>query len=275
MIENQRIFYSDNGTLRDMSVNLNNFASGTEVIPLVATEDYIYIATDMPFNHKYFLVSTPNDVTSVVSVDIWWSRTWDPAFDVIDQTNGFKNSGILQWTSNRLHGWSSELDSQDVTGISVIGLYNMYWLRLKVSVSLKATTALQFVGNKFSNDTVLAAYYPDLSNSNLKTAFAAGKTTWDDQHFIASETIVRDLQKRNIIISQNQILSYEILKEAACHKVAEIIYTALGRSYDENRKQARKYYDETLNVKKFEVDLDADGRLSDCEKTNSTGYMTR
>jgi len=279
MIDIQRIFWNDDGTEKDLSVELNEWRSGSYTLPFVAADDRLYVACDLPFNHKYIEIDTANDQATSVSVETWYGNQWNAVVDLIDRTAlssaSLAQSGIIEWKTDRLKGWDRELDSDDVSGVSKVGIYDMYWIRMSFSADLNVNTALKYIGNKFSSDSVLYDYYPDLSNTSLKEAFEAGKTTWDDQHFIASEMVIRDLKKRNIIISQNQILDYEKFKEPTIHKVAEIVYWALGRQFDDNRTKARAYYDEAINLKFFGVDLNRDGNQSDREKSTQTGYLRR
>ena len=71
MDRTQRIIWSDNGTLRDISAVLNDFRRGTQVLALVGAEDKIYVASEMPFNHKYFDVSVANAVACDITVKTW------------------------------------------------------------------------------------------------------------------------------------------------------------------------------------------------------------
>jgi hypothetical protein len=280
MLSNQRILLNDNGTEIDYSVVLNNFRTGTATINYTLSEDYLYIASDLPFTSRYFFVSTPNDVTSTVKVQIWSNaREWIDAVDVIDGTStggkSLAQSGIIQWKTPLLQGWNVEQNSEDVTGISKVGIYNCYWCRISWSATLKVTTALKYLGFKFSEDYQLTDYYPDFSNTNLKTAFEAGKTTWDDQHFASAEAIIRALRSGNIVKSPNQILNYEIFVEASIHKTAAFIYSGLGKSYKEDAEKAEKKYIDAMKLNYFDVDLNADGDLSPTEKTDSARFFTR
>jgi hypothetical protein len=279
MIQNQRIIFSKNGVNTDLSLDLNDFRSGASVINYEVGTDYLYIASELPFNHKYFNVSVANDVSAIAAVDIWYSRTWNAAVDIIDRTavsgKSLAQSGVIEWTTNRLKGWTSERDSEAVTGITLVGLYDFYWVRLKFNATLKATTALSYIGYKFSNDTALVDYYPDLANSKLKLAFETGKTSWDDQHLISAETIIRDLKKNGVIASSSQILAYEKFLEPSVHKVAELIFAGLGKAYREDSNEARRRYNEAMNVSFYDVDLDGDGRLSEVERRKTIGFMSR
>ena len=280
MIHNQRIIWSDDLTEKDLSVSLSDFLTSEETIALVAADDYIFIGSDFPFNHKYFLVTSENAGASVVTVEYWDGSNWREMIDVIDRTASsgvtLAQSGIMQWRIDRDEsGWACEDKSSDLDGLSKRGMYDLFWLRFTFSGDV--TADIKYVGHLFSNDTELYNRYPDLNRANLKTAFAAGKTTWLDQHLTAAEEIIADLRRRNIIASSGQIMSHELFKTAAIHKTAELIFAGMGRSYDEDRKKARKYYDESMNMGGyFEVDKNATGDLSRGEKLyNSTGYMTR
>jgi hypothetical protein len=278
-IQNQRILFDDNGTESDLSLSLNDFRTGSQTLPYVNGEDYLYIASDLPFNHRYFKVKTANDESSTLSVDVWFGNEWVSAVDVIDRTESsgksLATSGVVEWKTDRNKGWEIELDSEDVTGIDKVGIYNLYWVRLSWSADLKVTTELDYIGHKFSTDDILYSYYPDLNSSSLMSAFESGKTDWNEQHFMASETVIRDLKRKNIIRSESQILNHELFVVPAIHKVAELIYRGLGKSYDENTKAARKYYDESLDLKYFNVDVNRDANLSQRERGIRTGWFRR
>jgi len=281
VIHNQRIIYSDNGVNADKSVVLNDYRGQTFVPGHTTGQDYLYIAGDLPFNHRYFLIPIVNDVATVVTVQIWYGNTWVDAVDVIDLTLGvagksMSQSGIIEWKPNRLKGWDRQEDSEDVIGVTKVGIYNMYWARLAwASGSLKSTMALQYIGFKFSSDDDLGDYYPDLINTNLRSAFEAGKTTWNEQHFAAAESIVRYLRNKRVLYSPNQILNPELFQVAAIHKTAALIYTGLGKTYSDHKAAAEKEYIAEINMQFPDVDLTQDGNLDDVERRNSTRFFSR
>lgn len=276
-MHDQRILFSDNGTLSDLTVNLNEFRSGTEVIDYTTSEDYIYIASFLPFNHKQFDISVANAVSSTVSVDIWDGSNWNAAVDVIDRTSSggasLAQDGVISWTTDIDKSWQRERESEDVTGLSGTKIYDMYWVRFSWNANLTDTMALQFVGQKFSVDTDLYSYYPDLNNSSLQTAFASGKSDWNDQHYIAAQHIVRDLKKNHSILSGDQILDFDLFEEASVHAVAMVIYWGLGR-FEEHDKAKAKYED---NLKQAFLNLDRnnDARLEFTERTITQRFLSR
>lgn len=280
-INDQRVIWSDDGTLNDLSINLNDFLSGTEVIPFVAAEDFIYIASDLPFNHRYIELESVNAATSAPTVDIWFGNSWEAAVDIIDRTETsgvtLAKSGILQWNTDRLEGWERELDADDVDGIDTsVVIYNFYWMRLKFSADLTGTTEIKFIGHKFSDDDDLEGFYPDLKNQNLKTAWeSAFKTDWKEQACWAARQMILDLKARNIMKSPSQLLDYEKFTLPSVHKTAEIIYTGLGPRFADSAGLARQRYTDTLNQRFFNVDVNRDGSLSEVEKHLESGFLSR
>lgn len=275
MLVNNRVIHKDNTTLKDLSINVNDLYAGNGLLPFVAAEDKLFIGSDMPFNHRYFCLAVVNDVASVVSVDIWDGSEWRAAVDVLDQTkdiNGksLAQTGIISWTVDKDYGFGLEDTTEDIPDLSTLKIYNMYWVRLSFSSDLKSTTAISYIGHKFANDSQLEGYYPDLNRTALKTSFKAGKTSWDDQHVLAAEELIRDLRKMKVILSGSQILDFESFNDAAIHKCAEIIMRALGDDYADERESAIQDYKNALDKVYFPVDKDGDGKLDTQERTGYT-----
>ncbi len=278
MLHFQRVLFSDNGTLTDLSYQLSDYRSGSAVIPYVAGEDYLYIGSLLPFGHKYIELATVNDQASTISVDIWWANDWVSAVDLMDLTvsgdNSLGASGYVIFSANRLKGWDKELDSEDVTGLSGTAIHGMYWVRLSWSDDLKATTAIKYIGHKFAADNALYTFYPDLNSASLKTAFASGKTTWDEQHFAAANCIISDLKRRNLIVSGDQIIDFQEFEEAALHKAADIIYSGLNGKA-EFALAARKRYREAMEKDRFGIDQSGDGKVDKSERTTRYSEASR
>jgi hypothetical protein len=271
--------WGDDGSIVDLTASLNNYRADTETVPLVAADDYIYIGSDLPFNHKFIEMSTASDEASVVSVDIWWANAWTAAVDLIDQTDSsgatLGKSGLIQWNTGENLGWDPEQDSADVTGLAGTKIYDMYWVRLAFSADLAATTALKYVGHKFCTDDDLFGEYAMLKNTSLMAAWETGKTDWSEQEFSASEDIVVDLKRSNVIKSPSQLLDPEILRKPCIHKTAEKVFHGLGSKYIDMKKEAAKAYKDSLDLKMFVVDRSGDGRAQPSERYATTGWLNR
>lgn len=274
----QRVIWDDNGTLKDLSPELNDAFAQDVTLPLVAAEDKIYIGSELPFNHRYIrLGSTANGNASAVSAEIWDSNEWQSAVDVVDQTASggasLARSGILSFSVERNQSWAQEDTTEDIPALATLKIYDLYWCRLTFSGDLTAGTVLSYIGHKFSDDDTMAAYYPDLLRSEVLAGFEAGKTDWDDQHIIAAEECVRFLRKRKAIVDSNQVLDWREFELAAIHKTAEIIYTAFGSDYEALRDKARSKFMEEMNRGIFTIDRDEDGRVDDEERTFHVGFV--
>lgn len=270
MNQEQRVIYETT----DISKEVNDFRAGVADFAYTVGQ-YLYIGSLLPFNNLWFEMNSLNLVTTVPTVEIWYNSTWTPAVDVVDETNGLKASGRLQWNTHIDKSWMQELKTERIPALATFSIYNMYWMRISWSVTMTATTKIAYVGQKFANDQTLKSFYPDLLLANILDSYQTGKTDWNEQHFMAAEHIVRDLRKRNIIKTRSQLLEHSFFADAACHKVAEIVYTAFGSPYLEQRDGASKAYTDALNVSYYGVDQDADGRLDPCERQISTQFGTR
>lgn len=277
--QQQRILWKDDATIVDLTASLNNYRADNETIAFVAAEDYLFIGSDLPFNHRYVEVAAVNAASSVFSVDIWWSNAWHAAVDLIDQTKtggvSLAKSGLVQWSPDELKGWDREQNSEDVIGLEGTKIYDMFWVRLALSGNLTGTTAIKYIGHKFCDDADLEGTYPILKPAGLKTAWAAGKTDWKDQIFDASEAIVRDLKRQGIIKSPSQLMDPEILRNACVHKAAELIFSGLGTAYIDMKKESAKAYSTALDMKMFVVDRNGDARASVSERYLSSGVLRR
>jgi len=152
------------------------------------------------------------------------------------------------------------------SGLTTRKIYGMYWARITVSASMSASTALAYIGHRFADDNLMTVTYPDLMRSEVLTAFAAGKTSWNDQHLLAAEEILTDLRQRKILWSANQVLAWEQFQFAATHKCAEIVYRAFHGQYEEQRAAAVKSYQKAITQGVFVVDRNENGRVEQRER---------
>lgn len=279
MNRKQRVLWADGGTLRDVTNDLNDFRRGTLTFDAQANE-YLYVASELPFNHKYFDVGVVNAQASVITVETWNGSEWIAAVDVVDETavSGacLAQSGLVSFAVDiDRSAWSCHRDSNTIAALVGTRVFGMYWARFKFSATLTALTTLKYVGQRFSDDDDLDDYYPDLRQTALKTAFEAGKTDWKAQSFAAAEAIVADLRAQAIVVRRDQIFDVSLFALASVHKTAAIIFTGLGANWSERADRAEKAYKAALSLKAFEVDSDGSGAVSTVEKTMTTGFGTR
>lgn len=152
-------------------------------------------------------------------------------------------------------------------------LYDKYWLRISFDASFDFE--LSFLGHKFSDDTDLFTEYPVFNNSDFLTAFKSGKTSWEEQHIKAAEIIAMDLMKKSVILGPEQILERRKFIGASVCKTAEIIFTAFGNDYLEQKNAAREAYYQRLDLSQYAIDASGDGILSPAELQTRQGWLSR
>jgi len=281
MLLNNRVIVNNNGTLTDASIALSNIHSGTVVFDYETATDYLYLGSDLPFNHRHFKMSVVNAVASTVTVSLWTGSTWVDAIDVMDLSSvGGKTlaqDGIIAWRPDEdQSSWSWD-DTDDMTGsgLESLKIKGLYWARIKFSADLTDTMAFSYIGHKFCKDEELEAEYPEFSQTGLKTGFESGKTDWDEQELVAAEYIVYDLRQMNLITSMNQILDWRVFSKASVHKTAEIIFRGLGDDYKDNLLEALKSYKSYINLKQFNIDRNRDATLTELETNAISTYLSR
>jgi len=279
MYSEQRVFLSKSGVFEDITYEVSEYLDLSETLELNAN-DYIYLATEAPFNARYFHFSTPNDVAVDFDIEIYNGTSWFNAVDIIDQTKGLTQSGLIRFGIN-VHGDSNSWglsDSKDVVGVpSDVHVFQNYWMRLKVLSTLNLSTALGFVGLKFTTDSDLFSIYPELRNTNLMNAWQSGKSNWNEQHFTAADHIIMKLRAMNVIGTRSgfSIIDTEYLKLPSIYKTAQLVFSGLGPSFEERAKHAGDRFEDAMGMKYFNVDLNRDGQLSKFERQSKTGWFTR
>lgn len=264
----QRVFHET----ADISVAVGDYRVGTYALSYSAGE-HIYIGSNCPFNNLWMQLSTASvaDAGSPL-IEVYYNSGWSQVVDVIDQTDGMIKSGRISWALDIDKGWDNKQKSEDV-GLTGTNIYNRYWLRLSWSGNFSC--GLAYIGQKFSDDVILASMYPDLLQTQILNGFKTGKTNWDEQHFMASEAIIKEMRKRNFIVDQGQLMDWSRFEDASCHKVAEIVYQAFGAPYVEHANTARKRFNEELNSRCFVIDSTVDGHIQPLEIIDKQGWLTR
>jgi hypothetical protein len=274
---NKRIFYSDNGVLTDLSVNLNKYSESPSTFDYIAGEDYFFIGGRLPFNSLYFKMVTPNLSPSTMIVETWSGSGWAIVDDLIDSTYGLTTSGHIQFVPEDGTGWSrSDTDEgPSIEGLESLKIRGLYWLRISFSDDLDSGSALSWIGNIFSDDDDLAAEFPDLVKSNVYTSWKAGKSNWEEQHVRAADIIINDLQNNRVIIDAGQLLDKDDYRTASVQKTAEIIMGAFGDDFTDQRKVAREEYQRRLANPAKKIDTNANATEDISETLNTQGWLSR
>ncbi len=275
-----RVIYSNNGVLTDLSDDVEKYRTGVATIAdFVGSEDAIYIGNVAPFNHLYFKFGTLNILPVNMSVKYWDGKSWFDVVEKRDRTDGFRQDGIVEWVPDRNRAWqrdnTNNNGNEKILGLGSVTIYDLYWIKITFNSNLTASTQLKYIGYLFSNDDDLISEYPDLVRTKVKEGFETGKQNWEEQHVRASEILIDDLIKKEVIWNKGQILHRQDYTLANICKVAEIIYAAFGDDFEDQMIKARQEYASRLDKKRFSVDLDGNGELTLGEVFNKAGFLGR
>lgn len=271
-----RIIYSQNGTLSDKSVDLNNYHSAATNITL-STNDFLYLGSRLPFNHFYLKISDDNEVDLSLSASYWDGEEWVDMVDLLDETNGLTQSGHIQFTPNRRYGWCMEPTNEDgnrITGLTDVVIYDLYWMRISVSQTADQI-GFEWVGNIFCSDDDLYSEFPDFRKTNVLTAFEENKTDWEEQRVIASRMIVKELISKNVIEDKGQVLDWRMFRDACVMKTAELIFKSFGDDYIDDRIASRNEFNDRMSRLNYRVDKNKNAIEDFQEMKVSSGYFSR
>lgn len=275
-----RVLYSNNGVITDITKDVTKYQTGTSAIAdFTAAQDFLYFGQMAPFNHMYVKLSAVSAVSgNVMTVQYWDGREWINAYKTDDETAGLTQSGFVTFFPNKDRGWTQESTNDkgdSITGLTTVSIYDLYWIRIKLSADIPSGFTLAWAGQKFSDDSDLSSEFPDIVRAKMLLAFGSAKTDWEEQHVKAAEIIVQDLIAAEVISWPGQILVREEFTLSAVQKVAELVFNALGDDYIDQRDRAGSEYKRRLDKSSFRIDQNGNALLSPQEATQRTGFMTR
>lgn len=272
MILKNRVLYYNGSSLEDLSESMNDITVGTKAFTYL-TGHYIYVGSDLPFNHRYFGVSTVNATAANISVQLWDGKAWVAPAEVIDNTKlsgaSMGRSGVVSWVPKRNENWKKEQSTADIPALSTVEIYDRYWARISFNVNINFS--LDVLTHRFSDDSKLGIIYPDLINTKTLTAFKAGKTSWEEQHLLAAQQIIEELQKIGAATSGDQILVWDKFQMASMHLVASYIFRSFGDDFKDQFEQAVTDYKEAINMTIFDTDKNNNAKLDESESVKFTG----
>lgn len=281
MLLNQwiRVFFSDNGTVSDLSVGLQRNSSVS--LPFVAADDKLYIAQTLPFNNFFLEMATANDQASTLSIDLWNGLEWKAAVDILDSTASSGASlgqdGVVQFSPDRDEFWDCVEDTRDeptAFGLqSDIVLYDSYFARISFSADLNVSTGIKKIGYLFATDEQLQAIDPEIDN--YLTSWESGKTDWVEQILIASQHVIIDMNARGWIIHPGQILRMDDVSLATAYRTLVLIYNKLGPGFDPQRDNALKQYNDLMSTRRRTLDINQDGEVDRHEFASSVAKGIR
>lgn len=263
MFHLNRVVISKNGTQTDISAACSDPNEGKYAATIVAAQDKLYVGSDLPFSHRFFMAGLKNTVAGTISVKIWDGSAWTAAVDVQDFTSQdgipFAQNGLLRFRPALNSGWAPISDPADVAELSTVKVFNQYWVQLTFSAAF--VFDLEYVGFSFAKDSDLRTYYGDLLRPDVMKAMNnnVALTSWDKIQVVAAEELIADLRKEEKVFSPNQLVLPEIFADAQCHKLAEILYSQRGQAAEARLAFATKKYRESMSRKVWGIDTNKNG----------------
>jgi hypothetical protein len=260
-----RVFKRNGATLTDLS--LKNQDDSVLVPSNLASTEYLYLAQNYPFNNFFYWKDVANSNTATMKVEYWNGQEWKLAVDVLDASYGFSESGNIQFSPDNESDWQITYDTS-VNGapseLNSIKIYDCYWCRVSFDVSLSALTSFKKIAYAFTSTQQLNKL--DVEINTYYTSFEVGKTDWIKEILTASELMVQKLKTMGVIVGVGQILKFEDITLATDFKCLSLIYSNLGKSKADEKKEAEKNCDLMLTGnKKFTIDNDNNARISSQE----------
>lgn len=226
---------------------------------VLTTSDFFYVGFfGGPFAARYFDMGTANTNSSTLTVEFMATDgTWTAVEDLVDETQGFQQSGFIHWQNTGK--WKKNAQSP-------VSDRELYWIRISVSADLSAGTTLQSVLNLFSDDNTLRSYWPELITD---TRFLpTGRTDFLEQHNEAKEMVVEKMKQRHVISEESQILDLNEVYVAATHAAAYIILNPIARTDEmvDLANRALDAFNMEINSLKKKTDQNKDGVISSAER---------
>lgn len=242
-----------------------NKPNSADYVLALQTTDALYLGLHGRFACRYFQVGVANAVVSSISVEQWDGSAWVAVDDLVDQTSvggaTLAQSGFISWVNKST--WVASTQTGADADVS------LYWVRIKVSANLSGTTALKGILNVYSDDSLLAAYFPELvSDANY---LPSGKSNFLDQHIAAKDLVVLRLKQRKIIDDESQIIDPNDVAIASVYACAKLILQPIATSEDSKTllAMASTGFDAEISKVSFGVDEDGDGIVSEIETVQS------
>jgi hypothetical protein len=276
LFDYMRILKSIAGTLSDLSYD-NQDDTALPVLNLAST-DYVLLGMQYPFNN-FFINQTGgvvNDQASVLGLQYWDGSKWVDVVDLMDGTAlagcTLAKSGHILFSPNKQKtGWG-KVNNPRVQGppeLATKDIYDLYWLKVKVSADLKATTSFQELGFAWTTGQKLKGVKSEVDR--YLPSFATGKTNWIPEIMLACKMMATDLKKMGVALGPQQVLRVDDFWLPATYKTLSLIYGNLGPAYADTAKEMRESFYKTMNVPNLTTDQDHDGDVSGGE-INSSGY---
>lgn len=273
-----RLLSYDGSNFTDLS--LDNQNDSTNIDLALSTTDYLYIGQYYAFNNFHIHLDTANATSANLDIEYWDGTQWRDCVDILDGTKvsgaTFAQSGVIQYSPDPDYSWNRVSDTSESyapTEMQTLNIHEMYWLRLKPSANIDASTDAFVISYAFTTTQQLNDH--DIEISTYYDRFASGKTDWIKEIKTASRYLVADLRRKNIIQDPAQILRFDDVSLACEWRTLALIYHNLGRSHADKKESAMAMYNDFNSIGARTKDLDGNAQVDLDEIKSSQRYGIR
>lgn len=276
LFDYMRILKSVSGVITDLSYDNQD----DTMLPAVGidTTDHLLIGMQYPFNN-FFINMTgaePNSVAATLDLEYWNGSRWVDVVDILDGTaTGGKTlakSGHVLFSLNKQESGWHKVNNPTVQGpteLSTKHIYDLYWLKVKVSAELEAADPLDAVtikelGFAWTTGAKLKGIKSEVDR--YLPSFGTSKANWIPEIMNACKLMITDFKKANIVYGPQQVVRMDDFWIPATYKSLWLIYSSLGPAYLEQANAMAHQYYKTMNVNNITVDENLNGRPDDWEK---------
>lgn len=273
-----RLLKLSGSTFTDYS--LANQELSASIVPALLSTDYLYIGQYFPFNNFFYYGNIANANDSDLTIQYWTGKEWRSAVDILDGTKvgnkTFARPGVIQFSPYKTQGWQKinyTSDSNSPTEMQTLEIYNLYWIRIKVSADLSALTSFYEMSYAFTSTDQLNT--KDVEIGQYYASFVNGKTDWIREIVTSSKDVVNYLKGLDLIVHPGNILRFDDVSLATTFKTLSLIYQNLGPAYEKRMLKADADCKAALNIKNFTFDLNDNGQVDEKEIATTNKRIVR
>lgn len=248
----------------------NDWNANPLAFPLTTAQE-LYIGSRDKFTTRHFNLATPNAAPASLTVEFWNGTTWQDVDDLLDSTEGFTQSGFISWQMATDKQWQR----RNIAPMDTETEFDLYWIRITTDANLDAGTQIQSILNLFTDDDFVRIYYPELISD--ARYIPEGRTDLMDIHVGARNLIVTRMKQLKKIKDESELIDINQVAIAAAHAFAVVLLKPIAVSEDNRQllSDAKEDLASELSRTNLHVDSDNDGRISEAEKANTDGTITR
>jgi hypothetical protein len=257
------VFHDDNSVFSDKSFEANEYIRDSFALELDSSDDYLYLGLYKPFDRVYVEMATAATSANTFTAEYYNGTAFTAISEFVDESKGFTRSGFIKWKRDQTDQAKTTINSEE-----------LYWIRLRPSVTHDVGTIIQGLNIVFADDNDLLG-----EMRTLTKYLASGDTTFITYHESARKQIVQSIRnrgsrKKSLTINKNitkwDILDAGEISEAAKHLALSKIFFAISDNPEDKWYQRyldnRRMYEAAFNLFYLTLDTDDDGVVDGAER---------